>query len=241
MRADLWLALAVACACAVPAAADAAFPGTDPTESPRINAPNDPDFDRCENDNEGGPECQSYFNEEFRAFGFSPDSAQFPTGIGSPATYADCNPLTPGGDGQLDGDGEDANEAAEGATGAAERCNQIAGVRVDTAWKYFDPESAGDLPGREDVSIAILDTGARWQSPRPEEQDRAERATSCRSRRTTSAAARSRPGARPAAPSSTSTTPTATAPSTSATTAATRASTSTAATRSPTGSSTPPT
>ncbi len=54
-RVDLMVALAVACACAIPAAADAAFPGTDPTESPRANTPNDPDFDRCELDNDGGP------------------------------------------------------------------------------------------------------------------------------------------------------------------------------------------
>ena len=162
-RKDVAAALVVACACLViPAVAGAAFPGTDPAESPRANAPNDPDFDRCEADNEGGPECQSYFEEEFRAFGFSPDSTQPVPLAPSTALYADCNPLTPAGDGQLDELGEDANEAAEGSP--LERCNQIAGVRVDSAWKYFTPDSPGDLPGREDVSVAILDTGARWQN-----------------------------------------------------------------------------
>ena len=56
----------------------AAFPGTDPFESPRINTPDDPDFDRCEGDDQedGTQDCASYFEEEFRAFGFSPDTRQ---------------------------------------------------------------------------------------------------------------------------------------------------------------------
>ncbi len=37
-------------ALALPCAALAAFPGADPTESPRTNTPNDPGFDRCEAD-----------------------------------------------------------------------------------------------------------------------------------------------------------------------------------------------
>ena len=69
--------LVVALALVAPTAATAAFPGSDPAESPRTNAPNDPDFDRCEADDAETPErdCFSYAEEEFRAFGFSPDSA----------------------------------------------------------------------------------------------------------------------------------------------------------------------
>ena len=42
-------------ALALPCAALAAFPGTDPTESPRANTPNDPGFDRCEGDDPDTP------------------------------------------------------------------------------------------------------------------------------------------------------------------------------------------
>lgn len=41
-----------------------------------MNTPDDPEFDRCENDNEEeATECRPYFNEELRAIGFNPDSA----------------------------------------------------------------------------------------------------------------------------------------------------------------------
>ena len=42
--------LAVLVAFALPSVALAAFPGTDPSESPRVNTPNDPGFDPCEAD-----------------------------------------------------------------------------------------------------------------------------------------------------------------------------------------------
>ena len=131
-----------------PSAATAAFPGSDPGESPRENAPNDPDFDRCEADDAETPErdCFSYAEEEFRAFGFSPDSANqipgVPHELGA-TRYLNCD--------QLDEQGRAANAAA-----GDPECAQIAGVRADTAWKY----STGD-PG---TTIAILDTGIRWQS-----------------------------------------------------------------------------
>jgi hypothetical protein len=166
-RADLWLALLVACAClAIPAVALGAnpdFPGDDPTESPRLNTPDDSDFDECEGDDaDGTQECQTYFEERYQQFGFSPDSAQSLPGVRT--RYLDCNELTPGSDGQLDEDGENANEAAEaGGLGFLGRCFMIAGVRADTAWKYFGQEGDAGLPGDPEVEIAILDTGARWQ------------------------------------------------------------------------------
>jgi hypothetical protein len=138
----------------LPAVAHAAFPGGDPAESPRVNTPNDPEFDRCEGDNEEAPaSCGTYAEEEFRAFGFSPDSANMlPPAPGGHAVtgtkYADCA--------QLDAQGRAANVAAEGGNPLA-ACLQIAGVRADTAWKY-DTGDAGTV-------IAILDTGIRWQSP----------------------------------------------------------------------------
>src|SRR3954469_9778538 len=130
----------------VPAGALAAFPGTDPTESPRANTPNDPGFDPCEADDPdtSPPRCTSYFSEQYRSFGFSPDSANqvpgAPHSIGA-TTYPDCS--------QLDRQGRDANLAA-----GDPECSQIRGVRADTAWKY----STGDPK----VVVAILDTGIRW-------------------------------------------------------------------------------
>jgi hypothetical protein len=131
----------------VPAAAFAAFPGTDPSESPRVNTPNDPGFDPCEADDPdtSPPRCTTYFNEQYGSFGFSPDTANEAPGVphSEGATrYVKCS--------QLDQQGRDANVAAGDPA-----CAQIAGVRADTAWKY----SAGDPK----VSVAILDTGIRWQ------------------------------------------------------------------------------
>ncbi len=145
-RAGLAWAIALACLL-IPAAALAAFPGTDPAESPRINTPNDRNFDRCEGDDAEPPEeqtedepCDSYFEEDFRLFGFSPDSANSAPGVRT--EYVQCS--------QLDQQGMDANEAAGDPP-----CAQIAGIRADTAWKY----STGD----PETVVAILDTGIRWQ------------------------------------------------------------------------------
>jgi hypothetical protein len=153
-------ALVVAIVLALPSVAVAAYPGSDPGESPRANAPNDPDFDRCEADDAETPEreCFSYAEEEFRAFGFSPDSANsvpgVPHEIGA-TRYLNCD--------QLDAQGRAANVAA-----GDPECAQIAGVRADTAWKY----STGD----PDTTIAILDTGIRWQSRELVEKIRLNRA-----------------------------------------------------------------
>jgi len=132
------LALAAAAAPAL-----GAFPGTDPSESPRINTPDDPRFDRCEADDEtaGVEDCNSYFNEQYNLFGFRPDSAVFEPIAGTPTTYADCSQL------------DDAGRAANAQAGDPE-CSQIGGIRADSAWKH----SAGD----PDTAIAILDTGIEW-------------------------------------------------------------------------------
>ena len=52
--------------------ANPSFPGTDPNESVRLNTPNDPDFDRCESDNQGGATCSNVFDQEIDRFGFAP-------------------------------------------------------------------------------------------------------------------------------------------------------------------------
>jgi hypothetical protein len=141
------LAAAIAVALALPGGALAAFPGSDPAESPRANTPNDPNFDPCEADDPDTtpPRCTTYFNEQFGAFGFSPDSANqvpaVPHSAGA-TQYSDCS--------QLDGPGRAANVAS-----GDPQCAQIAGVRADSAWKY----SAGS----PSVTVAVLDTGIRWQ------------------------------------------------------------------------------
>ena len=150
--------IALAVGLAVPAAAIAAFPGSDPHESPRLNTPNDPDLDRCESDDPDTPpaDCSTYFEEQFRALGFGPESANGPlpgvSRLTHPLTgtkYTDCS--------QLDAQGREAHSDAYADTGlgAQAECLQIPGVRADTAWKY----STGD----PDVAVAILDTGIRWQ------------------------------------------------------------------------------
>ena len=154
------LAVLLSCLLAVPGVAFAAraFPGTAPDESPRVNTPNDPDFDPCEADDEDGPaSCSSYWEEQFGAFGFSPDSANQVPPAGphylTGTRYQDCS--------QLDEAGRQANIKAEGVGALPQpikdqaACLQIAGVRADSAWKY----SAGSAQ----VAIAILDTGIRWQ------------------------------------------------------------------------------
>lgn len=157
--------LALAIAFATPAAALAAFPGNDPDESPRANTPDDPDFDHCESDdeppNDPGDAC-SYFDEQFGAFGFSPDSAQLAPPAAPHPQYADCPVPLPGTTSQLDAQGIAANTAADGML---EQCAQIAGVRADTAWKYFGKyDTSGPVTvGDPNVVVAILDTGIRWQ------------------------------------------------------------------------------
>jgi hypothetical protein len=130
-------------ALALPCAALAAFPGTDPNESPRTNTPNDPAFDRCEADDPDTPpaDCDSYFEEQFGSFGFRPDTAQEAPGVAT--QYDNCA--------QLNQQGRNANVDA-----GDPQCSQISGVRADTAWKYST--------GNPNVSVAILDTGIRWQN-----------------------------------------------------------------------------
>src|SRR5688572_3558000 len=155
------LAFCVA-ALALPAGALAAFPDGAPDQNPRLNTPNDPDFDPCEGDesevppDDQDPACNSYFEEEFGYFGFSPDSANQLPGPGphymTGTRYSDCS--------QLDAAGRRANARAEGVEGVPvfedlAECLQISGIRADQAWK----RSTGD----PDTVIAILDTGIRWQ------------------------------------------------------------------------------
>jgi Subtilase family/RTX calcium-binding nonapeptide repeat (4 copies) len=148
--------LAVLVALALPGIAHAAFPGSDPFESPRINTPNDPDFDNCEADNPGGATCSTYADEQYGSFGFSPDSANQAPPAGphylTGTRYADCS--------QLDAGGRRANITAEGVEGnpaleALAECLQISGVRADLAFKYDT--------GNPQTAVAILDTGIRWQ------------------------------------------------------------------------------
>ena len=61
----LWIALVLSAALALPVAAHAAFPGSNPDESVRLNTPDDPDFDRCENDDAQGQTCTNVFDEEY--------------------------------------------------------------------------------------------------------------------------------------------------------------------------------
>jgi len=83
------------------------FPGPPTDTNPRLNTPNDPDFDKAEPDDEDGDFASgtSVYDEENRLFGFAPDSTK------TTAIYRD-----PGRPAQL-GQG------------------QVSGVSADLAWK----------------------------------------------------------------------------------------------------------
>ena len=139
MRVHRGIAAAIAALtlAAAPAAALAAFPGTDPDESVRLNTPNDPDFDHCESDDEQGADCSNVFDEEYERFGFAPNASE------NTALYK--NPL------------DTARQQEQNTKAGRNPLGQIPGVSADRAWKRST--------GRPDVRIAILDTGIRWREP----------------------------------------------------------------------------
>ena len=143
MRGRRWVPAIVAVALMAGAPAFAAFPGANPAESPRLNTPDDPGFDRCEPDDETTPaeqECDSYFSEQFGLFGFRPDSAR--NLANQPLQYDDCD--------QLDEQGRAANQSK-----GDPQCAVIGGIRADTAWKYSTGSPA--------TVVAIFDNGIEWQ------------------------------------------------------------------------------
>jgi hypothetical protein len=124
------------CALLVPGVAVAAFPGPESDPSVRANTPNDPDFDKCEPDDEdtvpAENDCKGTFDQQYERFGFAPKATE------TTALYKDSHP-------RLEGENTAAGRFPKG---------QVPGVAADRAWKY--------TPGRGDVEIAILDTGIRW-------------------------------------------------------------------------------
>jgi hypothetical protein len=115
------------------------FPGTDPNESVRINTPNDPEFDRCEIDNEDGvPTCSHAFDQQFERFGFASKHSEN-SAVYSPETTSDPHIQ---------------RLMQQNTLALRNPVGQVSGVSADRAWKY----STGD----PDVQVAILDTGIRW-------------------------------------------------------------------------------
>ncbi len=133
------LVVAALAACLVAASpALAVFPGTNPDESVRSNTPNDPGFDPCEPDNEGGPTCSNVFEEELERFGFAPSASQAPAAYKPPF------------------DAHVTRLQAQNTAAGRSPLGQVSGVSADRAWKRS--------VGRPDVEIAILDTGIRWNN-----------------------------------------------------------------------------
>ncbi|MEK6276709.1 MAG: S8 family serine peptidase [Actinomycetota bacterium] len=130
----------------------AAWPGSDPAESVRINTPNDPDFDQCEphEAGEGTQTCTNTFGQQFARFGFAPDNSQ------SSATYKNdsCQLAVSVATLTLCGDPHTRRLIEQNLTAGRNGPGQVSGVSADRAWKY----STGD----PSVQIAILDTGIRW-------------------------------------------------------------------------------
>ena len=118
----------------LPGVAFAAFPGSNPDESVRLNTPDDPEFDCAEPAAEGGGGCSSVFDEDYERFGFAPSSTQ------STATYR--NPA------------QTTRQQGQNTLAGRLALGQIPGVSADRAWKRSI--------GRPDVRVAILDTGIRW-------------------------------------------------------------------------------
>ena len=113
-----------------------AFPGSNPSESVRINTPNDPGFDRCEPDDEQGATCTNTFGQQYERFGFAPN--------GSQGTALYHNPTDP-----------HVQRYSAQNTGAGRiPLGQVPGVSADRAWKYST--------GAPSVQVAILDTGIMW-------------------------------------------------------------------------------
>ena len=113
-------------------------PEGNPSESVRVNTPNDPAFDRCEPDDEQGSSCTNVFDELYERFGFAPESTD------DTARYFNTS------DPHVQRLQQQNTQAGRDPNG------QIPGVSADRAWKY----TTGD-PG---VDVAILDTGIRWES-----------------------------------------------------------------------------
>jgi hypothetical protein len=136
-RKTLFFVLAVVLLLVAAPALARQFPGSDPTQSVRVDTPNDPDFDHCEPDDEDGPPtCENAFDEQYERYGFAPNNSQ-----GSALYHDPTNPHV--------------QRYMEQNTAAARNpLGQVPGVSADRAWKY-SPGSAG-------VQIAILDTGIRW-------------------------------------------------------------------------------
>jgi Subtilase family/FG-GAP-like repeat len=134
-RALTFLIALVALAVATPALAT--FPGSNPSESVRVNTPNDPGFDNCEPDDEQGPPtCSNVFGQQYERFGFAPN--------GSHLSALYHNPTDP----------HVQRFMAQNTAAGRNPLGQVPGVSADRAWKYST--------GVPSVQIAIEDTGIRW-------------------------------------------------------------------------------
>ena len=110
-----------------------------PARACGINTPNDPDFDRCEPDDEQGADL----HERLRP-AVSSASASRPTDRSSPPSTTTPPTRT--------------SSACRRRTRSPGRnpLGQVPGVSADRAWKYST--------GTASVQVAILDTGIRWNN-----------------------------------------------------------------------------
>jgi hypothetical protein len=142
----LFLALSV-CTLAIAPAAARAFvprdfenPGSNdtsqqfaPASVQRHDTPNDPDYDKAEPDDEDGVQSSNVYDEEFGYFGFP--SARTPSALYTdPAHLSKC--------------------ASQVPPILPAFCHQISGFNASGAWKLER--------GRPDTTVAILDTGIKW-------------------------------------------------------------------------------
>ncbi len=121
---------------AVPALADFGEAGTNPSDSPRVDTPNDPDFDRCEADDEetGLDRLRQLLRGAVRRVRLQPRLGAL--GAGREDPLHELRPARRAGPG-----GEPRRRDRPDAVA---ECSQLAGVRADTAWKYSTGESEHD-------------------------------------------------------------------------------------------------
>jgi hypothetical protein len=107
-----------------------------PGNDQRQDTPNDPNYDQAEPDTLNSPTSSNFYDERFDLFGFN-------SSLTASALYKD-----PFDQGEPEPDGN--------FTGSRNTMPQISGFNAAGAWKLER--------GRPDVTVAILDTGIKWDN-----------------------------------------------------------------------------
>ncbi|MES2885564.1 MAG: S8 family serine peptidase [Pseudomonadota bacterium] len=137
MNKTLFSALSLLTIALAVGAASGRFPSTDPDL--RIGTPDDPEYDCAESDDEDGQSCAGdLFTQSVNLFGFAPSYGPQPPPV--PPTGIPPPPTN----------------IATYLEGPKMGEGQVSGVSADSAWKVSI--------GRFDATVAVTDTGIRWNN-----------------------------------------------------------------------------